>query len=672
MVNEDRAQLLEKKKDNFYQGAITSTLAFWEHANTDALYEAGSQNAFVGAGNYWNNGHRNWNFNFIRPTIEMVAGRQKQNRKAISIIPRINGTQETADQATRVIAYQADVDNLYEKISKAFSGALISGLNLLHLTMDYTRDPINGEIKTDVLPYNAFVVDPNFTQLDFSDCQGALLRNYVPPERLITMFPDKMDIIEQAAGQAGTYSNARDMKFNYTPENFGVGLNNVIAYDQYYYRDYRNQKLVIDVNTLEQFEWTKSDELLDFVLKREPQLEVVKQVIPTVRLAIFIQDKCVYDGPTMCGDEYPLIPVIAYHHPEIPYYEWRVQSLVRGLRDTQFLYNRFIINIADVVESQVNSGWKYKKRALVNPDDIFLQGQGKGIELQANADMSDVEKIAPTEASASAFKLGEIFLSLRGIVSGVNDELLGSASDDVAGILSKLRQGAGLVTLQTLFDNLDYVQRILGRRYLAAIRINYSTDKVKRILDEEPTEWFRHREFGQYDTVVEEGVYTATQKQMQLAQLMEARKLLGEDIPAKTIIGSMTIQNKNELLKDIAERQQQAQQAQQSESQIQQQLTQAETQLAAARAASDQAHAYEYISRIAENQALADERAAESQQEQYRGVKDQADALKKLSEIDFDKVNQALRFFEALNQTNKKEEPQRGQGGPDFVNRGEL
>ena len=35
-------------------------------------------------------------------------------------------------------------------------------------------------------------------------------------------------------------------------------------------------------------------------------------------------------------------------------------------------------------------------------------------------------------------------------ISGVNEELLGSATDDKAGILSMLRQGASLTTLQTI------------------------------------------------------------------------------------------------------------------------------------------------------------------------------------------------------------------------------
>jgi hypothetical protein len=44
-------------------------------------------------------------------------------------------------------------------------------------------------------------------------------------------------------------------------------------------------------------------------------------------------------------------------------------------------------------------------------------------------------------------------------ISGVNEELLGSAQDDKAGILSMLRQGAGLTTLQGLFDNLDFATK---------------------------------------------------------------------------------------------------------------------------------------------------------------------------------------------------------------------
>ncbi len=672
-----------QRKNTFYQQCITPTLALWEQANTDTLYYCGSAQLWSGVyGNLPAYARKNFNFNFIKPSVEMVAGRQCQNRKTSIVTPRENASQRTADEATKVLDIAFNEDQTYEKISKAFKGgALITGINWIQLSLDYRKDPVSGDLTTMVRPYNSVIADPYWTKLDGSDCQGMIVRDFLTKRALISMFPDKEDII--LGLPVNGYGNSRDGKFQYTPQNYDYGVINLMTYDQFFYRDFRRQKLLLDVNTGESFEWkgTEKDasDKLKFILQQEPTLTVIEQDVPTVRMELFVQDRCLYDGPTGLGDTYPMIPFVGYYHPEIPYYEWRTQSLVRGMRDTQFLYNRFVINMADVVESQVNSGWKYKEDALVDPNDVFLSGQGKGLALKKDAQMSDVEKIIPTEASQTAFKLADTFLNLRGVVSGINEELLGSAQDDVAGVLSQLRQGAGLTTLQTLFDNLDHSQKLLSERALEIIRNNYVPAKIKRMLGgQEPSGWWMNKEFGTYDIVIEEGFNTATQKQMQYAQLLQARELLGDEIPTKTIIDAMTIQNKDRLMQDIAERQQQKQQMEQAQAQAAMQVQQAQSEYFKSKAFADQGSGAERFSRVEENRALAIEKIHEARREDTQAALNQAKTLKEFQGMDLEEINKlvaiaaALRALEAPEVEDIKKEttiPQAAQGVPG-VNRG--
>ena len=70
----------------------------------------------------------------------------------------------------------------------------------------------------------------------------------------------------------------------------------------------------------------------------------------------------------------------------MPYFPHRVQGVVRGLRDAQYLYNRRKAIELDILESQINSGWIYKENALVNPKDVFtVAGQGRGLALKEEA-----------------------------------------------------------------------------------------------------------------------------------------------------------------------------------------------------------------------------------------------------------------------------------------------
>lgn len=653
-----------QRKNSFYEQALTPTLAYWEQANTDTLYECGSAQLWSGVyGNLPAYARKTFNLNYIRPSVNMIAGHQMDHRKTTIVVPRSNGTQQTTDDLTKALDWQWDKEHVYEKISEAFRlGPLITGMSLIQIDMDYSQDPISGQLRYTVRPFNSFIIDPYWSKLDFSDCQGIIVRDFVSKRALISMYPQEEEFILNLP--VNGYGNARDNKFQYTAQSYNYGIINLMTYDQYFYRDFRRQKKIVDVETGESHEFKGTEDYLRFILSTQPSLTVIECDIPTVKVACFIQDRCMYNGPTL-GDFYPLVPFIGYYHPEIPYYEWRIQSVVRSMRDAQFLYTRFVINMCDVVESQVNSGWKYKENALVDPLDVFLNGQGKGLALKKDALMSDVEKIVPTEASNTAFKLADIFLNLRTIVSGVNEELLGANNTDMAGILSRLRQGAGLTTLKILFNNLDLSQKILGDRSLAIIKTNYVPSKMKRILGHEPSPYFYNQEFGEYECAVEDGFNTATQKQMQYAQLLEARRELGDEIPTKTIIDAMTIQNKDQLMKDIQERQQQKQQMEQAQMQSTMQLQQAQAELAQARSIADKGLGIERISRVQENQALAQERRAAAIKDEEDALLSKVKILKEIEGIDITHLQQLMAMLETL-----KTNPQSEQERPGQVNRG--
>src|SRR5271157_3380878 len=97
--------------------------------------------------------------------------------------------------------------------------------------------------------------------------------------------------------------------------------------------------------------------------------------------------------------------------------------------------NRLRVIELDILESQITSGFMYKEDALVNPKDVFLQGQGRGLALKASAQPGvDVVKIEAPQVPPSMIQLSELLGKEIGEISGVNEELLGMADDDKAGI----------------------------------------------------------------------------------------------------------------------------------------------------------------------------------------------------------------------------------------------
>ncbi len=638
------------RMEAFYAESITMNQSFWSEADTDTRFHAGDQQLWNDLyGNLPANRRKGFNFNRIRRVINMISGYQRRNRKSTIVIPVENADNETADQFTKIMMWVANQEGMLETISDSFEGSLVTGMNLLQVWVDYRSDPVSGNIRVDNCSYNSFLIDPYFRKMDLSDCNSIWKRSFLTKRECLSLLPEYAEqIVDLPGNDNGT---GRDGKFQFMPESYNYGMKNLLTYDEFYYRDYRTQKMLVDSQTGETMEWKGEKEALKMFMQRYPQVSVIESEIPTVRLAIVVQGKVFYDGPNPMGiDSYPFVPVFSYYAPQMPYFPYRIQGVVRGLRDAQYLYNRRRIIELDILESQINSGYIYKENALVNPKDVFLTGQGRGLALKEEAQMTDIIPIQPPQIPPSMIQLSELLAQEIQQISGVNEELLGSAIDEKAGILSMLRQGAGLTTLQVLFDNLDRAQKLLGKLLIDIIQSNFTPGKVQKILEgDQPAPQFYNKAFGKYSADVEEGLNTGTQKQMYFAQLLQLREA-GIPIPNDVIIEAATLQNKKKLVESIQAAEKAQAQAQQQQMQVAMEEQQAQIDLAHARAQADRGLGAERISRIQENQALAVERRAEAEKDHDMAILNLAKALKELDSVDIDNISKLVTLNHMVQQ----------------------
>lgn len=636
-IPQDDKNLLVKM-DRAYTQAITINQSFWSEADMDTRFREGDQQLWSDLfGNLPSFRKRVFNFNRIRRVCNMITGYQRKNRKSTVITPRENSDNVTAAQFTKLMFWLMDYADGYEMVSKAFDGSVTTGMNLINVWMDYRNDPISGDPRLDQIAYNSFIIDPYFRKPDLSDCNFIWLRRFYTKPEIKSLLPNKKDEID--ALQAGGY---RDGKFQFMPESYQYGMQNLMTYDEYWYRDYREATILVDTQSGDTTEWKGNKDNLKAFLKAHPSVEALTETVPTVNLGIVVQGRVMYHGRNPLNiDMYPFVPFFCYFNPDMPYFPWRIQGVVRGLRDSQYLYNRRKIIELDILESQVNSGFKYKENALVNPSDIYLSGQGRGIALKQEAQMTDVEAIQAPQIPPSMIQLSEILGREIQEISGVNEELLGSAMDDKAGVLSMLRQGAGLTTLQILFDQLDLSQKLLGRLLLHTMQANFTPGKVKRIIGEEPSPEFYHKAFGKYDAVVEDGLNTSTQRQMQFAQLLQLREL-GLPITSEILVENSTLSNKQQLMENISQSEQQQAQMQQQQAQMQIELLKAQIEKLQASAIADSGLGMERASRIQENSALAVERKAEAQKDRELGTLHYVKALKELQDMDLSQIEKMI------------------------------
>lgn len=644
---DDRA--VHEMVEYYYASAIQINQAFWSEADIDARFKAGDQTLWNDVyGNLPAFRRRQFNFNRIRRIVNMISGYQRQHRYSTIVTPIEGADEETADQFSKLMIWANQQANVLDIISQAFEGAVTTGMNLLSVWMDYRQDPINGDIKVDNVSYNEYLIDPFFKKHDMSDCRFCWTRKWLSKIEIKSLMPDRVDEIDQMYARGW-----RDGKFQFQPEAYNYAMQDLISYDEFYYMDYRTRRLLVDTETGETVEWKASDERLENFIGVYPQIKAIEQIIPTVKLAILVNGKVMWNGPNPMGiDRYPFVPVLGYYDPQIPYFPWRVQGVVRGLRDSQYLYNRRKVIELDILESQINSGIKYKEDSLVNPKDAFLQGQGRSLALKREASMDDVQVIQPPQIPPSMIQLSELLGREIMEISGVNEELLGSAVDDKAGVLSMLRQGAGLTTLQTLFDQLNASQKYLGQIFIDLIQANFSFGKVKRILRQDPSNQFYNRVFQKFDCVVEEGLNTATQRQMAFGQafaLMQA----GVPIPPKFLLDHITIQDKKQLIELMEQQQQQQQQQAKDSHDMQMQLHQANIASLQAKSQADQGLGVERVARVEENRALAVERLAEAQNQRSLSVYHELKAVQELEMLDLNQIEKLFSIIHGLQQAKR-------------------
>lgn len=590
----------------------------------------------------------NFYFNRIRPICNMISGYQRQNRKSLIVVPLENGDQETADQWTKVLLQIYKKENIYEAISEAFHrGACISGINIIQLYLDFSNDPLNGDIKADVLDYSEFLIDPFFRKLDFSDAQFIWRRTYMsPPAAAAICPPDMWESVMDFQGSPSGLS--KDGRFNYMPESFGTTQGNKFSYDEYWYRDYREAVQLYDSNTGDMLDVTfDKDTDFEMFLAENPQVTMHKKQVPTVNLAIRIQNVVVYNGRNPLNvDNYPFVGVVGYYSKSLPYFHQRIAGVAQSLIDPQILFNRRVILNADMAESLTTTGWKFKEGSVIDVKTLFQTGAGRVIPIRDGYQMSDVEQLAAPQIPPSYFQLSDVFDKELYNCAGISEEALGKVSGgDVSGYLAAQRTAAGMTSLQPLYDRLDLSQNLLGERMMEIIRNNYTPGKIRRMLEgEEPAEMFYNRSFGKYHCQTQLSFDTQTQIQLQFAQLLMLRKDAGVHISDEDMIEASTIQHKDKMIERMQQQKQAAQEQQQQQAESQMKLQEAQAELARARSYADMGLYNERTSRVQENFALAEERRAEAVQNENQALLNFVRAAKELEGIDISHIRELLEM----------------------------
>jgi hypothetical protein len=619
--------------DNLYSKFQPIEQSRWNQSNIDTLFYAGSQ-TFVNR--YFNfsptTSYQQYYFNLVQQPVNMITGYQRQHRKAITYLPAQGGDSQTTDQYTKIITSVANTEAIHDQFSKACELACISGMVLLQPYLDYTKDDAaQGQLQLKIWEYNAFLVDPYFRSPDMSDAQFVWCQEYISKKEAEDRFPDKADAIAPMAGTPQRYGS-----FYFLPENYNMARNDLMVLSYVWYKWRRKKKRLYSKSRNQFFDFSGGEENLEQILYNIPDMEVVTVEVPTWKLAVVLNDQLMFQGDNPLGfDECPFVPVYWNYEPHINYYDLRVRGLIRTMRDAQFLYNYRIITNNDITAATINAGWKRKVGAVANEDNLKKSGQGWDIIINEGYELTDCEKIIPSAVPESDIALGNEMANLIFRTSGIDlENWAGQQDKQVSSLTVLLKQAANLMVFQKYFDQWDYSLKLLGERLIQIVQNNWNAAKVSLMIGEDPSPFFYSRIFSKFQTIVEEGLLTPTQRNLQAQQMLDVNAVFGREVlPPSMIIKDMNLQGKSEIMQFLQQQEQQASQLNQEQTAVQHAFEHAKLQELVSRAANNVAMARERHGRAEADIGLFEERLSEITRNRALATKDKMEALEKLIDV---------------------------------------
>lgn len=561
----------------------------------------------------------------------MITGYERQHRKGWMYQAIEGGDNKATDQYTKIITNAANAGCLHEQKSKAKELATVSGMVLAQPYLDFTgNDQAQGELKLKIWEYNSFLVDPYFRNPDMSDAQFVWCQEYISKKEAEDRFPDKLAAIAPMAGTPQRYGS-----FYFLPENYNMARNDLMVLSYVWYKWKRKKKRLYSRTRNQFFDFAGGEENLEQLLYNIPDMEEVTVDVPCWKLAVVLNDQLMFQGDNPLGfDGCPFVPYYWNYDPHINYYDLRVRSLVRTMRDPQFLFNYKVITNNDITAATINAGWKRKVGAVANEDNLKKSGQGWDVIINEGYEMGDVEKIIPSAVPESDLALAQQMADLIYQTSGINlENWSGQQDKQISSLTMMLKQAANLMVFQKYFDQWDFSDKLVGEKLMNIVQHNWNAEKVGLMIGEEPSPYFYSRVFSKFQTVVQESDLTATQQNLQAQQMLDMNSAFQREVFSPSqIIPKLNITGKAEIIGILQQQEQMQQQVQEHATNVQHAVEEAKLKELYSKSIANIARAREDHSRSESNLGLFEERLSMIERNRAMSLKEKQAALTALLE----------------------------------------
>lgn len=500
--------------------------------------------------------------NKIKPIIRTVSGWQRQNRQDLQVLPRRGGIGPLAQIFSELLKYFYDISHADWENSLMFFDGVICGKGWLALDIDYTKDPLNGDLLLKRERPTMIYEDPHAQRYDLSDAKFIIRTYWVDKEQIEREFPKAKKDIELLS--------AVDMKDKEAITGIETGdyeqTGEIKEYEKYrylvkecYWREYQSKRLVVNSKTLEVKEAKINDDRAHQLVNTFDFLRIVDIVVPVLNLITVVGKIILQDvqDPFEGISAFPLVRFCS---------EW-VDGYIKGevddLIDPQKEHNKRRSQALHILNTAAHSGYIMEDGALPPGEEEKVKKMGgtPGIIIK-HIPGKRFERIEPGRVSEGHIALEKLAEDDLKKISSVNADLLGYAPErQESGRAMLLRRQHGLLGTESIFDNFQFTQQILGETILEFIRKTdiLSEEEIKAIVEEKNVDvdlsYLKSRKAGKYQVVLTTKKSTPTQRMADFYAMLDAVKM-GMPIPWDLIVEASDLPNKEAIQEAIKQQRQ--------------------------------------------------------------------------------------------------------------------
>lgn len=441
--------------------------------------------------------------NKIQPNLFMISGYQRQNRPDIVAYPEGDEDSLSAEVITRLIHNAVKLSDAGYKQSEQFEDGVICGEGWIEPYIDYSNDLVNGQLCVKKCnPLNVFV-DPASVEYDLSDAEYVIkVSPGLTKNQVLKLFPDKKSIIEKISNRTlsiDSVDNTKIQTLDYPQldEAGGAGSGKDYSkednYDlvEYQYKKYVSKYIIADKQIGDMKEAKDLAEAQLYVdqkntISGEIVAKVIHRIVPEIWFCSLVGDTVVDEFLSPFYPKwkrYSLIPFFA-HRITVPIkdgQEYRIQGIVRSLKDPQRELNKRRSQELRILNSTANSGWLAEQDTWVKKSDVEKYGSTPGVTLEYKNGKQKPERITPAPLSQGHAQLAAENTQDMKEISGINSDLLAMNKTDASGRAIYLRQQQGIVMLQRILDNFSLTTKLLGRFILSQLGELYTVERAVKV-----------------------------------------------------------------------------------------------------------------------------------------------------------------------------------------------